>query len=587
MRPGYPSPSVRLIPGLFALSAGLLFLSTAPGFAGSAPLRNELFRLTASDAAADAAFGYAVAADGNLAVVGAPFADGSTGAVYVFDLVSREEVFKLTASDADSGDLFGNSVAVFGTIAVVGAPGDDAMATEAGAAYVFDLANGQQQLKLTAPGAAAQDLFGWSVAVHDTAAVVGAIRYGAFIRVNVGAAFLFDVRNGDLIHELNLGPFGNSKDFGRAVAIDGSQVLVGAPFADVLETGAIYWFRRSDYHFGNLVSGGQAQAWLGYSVAMGDWRVGGAPNGNCGYTSGLVQVETTFPAITPDSCRTDQFGWSCASRGKAVLIGAPLDSVNEGTANLYTVGSFGARTYDAVLMPAERQTFDRAGHAVALTGTGLGVVGAPYYDGAAVDMGAVYVFDVSTPTPVRLLRFSARRQGAAGVLEWAIADGGDLAGFHVFGGEAGAERVRLTREPLTGGTEFTFVDTRAPSGSADYWLQELSRSGNTVWHGPVTLSPAVTVPVLTVSRPFPNPFAGATRVSFTLTRAAAVEASVFDLRGRLVKTLVQGDRDPGTYEILWDGTTGSGTRVPTGVYLLRLRAGSSERVQKVVLLSSG
>jgi hypothetical protein len=586
-------PSVRRIPVQLAVSALLVFQVPAPGFADSAPVRNELFRFTASDAAANAAFGHAVAADGNLAAVGAPFADaGETpgaGAVYVFDLATRNELFTLTAADPDSGDLFGNSVAVFGTIAIVGAPGDDALSAESGAAYVFNLTNGQQQFKLTPPDTASQVLFGWSVAVHDTVALVGAPRYGAFIRLNEGSAFLFDVRDGNPIRELSLDVFSNSRDFGRAVALDGSRILIGAPFADALEIGAIYGLRRADYGLDTIDHGGRVQAWLGYSVTIGDWRVGGAPNGNCGYTSGLVHVATTYltpSPLSPDSCRTDQFGWSCASRGEAVLVGAPLDSVNEGTANLYTVGQSGAQQYEAVLMPAERQTLDRAGHSVAMTEE-LGLVGAPYYDGAAVDMGAVYVFDVSIPTPVHLLRFTVRRQGAAGVLEWTIAEDGDPAGFHVFRQEPGTERVRLTQAPLGGRTEFMFVDAQAPSGPADYWLQELSRTGGAAWHGPVTLSPAASVPALTVSRPFPNPFAAATRVSFVLIRAAPVTVSVFDLRGRLVKTLMEREQDPGTYEILWDGTTGSGARAPMGVYLLRLRAGSRERVQKVVLLSSG
>jgi hypothetical protein len=97
-------------------------------------------------AAAWDSFGYSVAVSGDIAVVGAPWEDAGgvdAGAAYVF---SRDqggtdnwgEVQKLTASDAAAEDLFGYGVAVSGDIAAVGAPGDSAGGQYAGAAYVFE-----------------------------------------------------------------------------------------------------------------------------------------------------------------------------------------------------------------------------------------------------------------------------------------------------------------------------------------------------------------------------------------------------------------------------------------------------------------
>ena len=84
---------------------------------------------------------------------------------------------KLTASDAAADDQFGYSVAVAGDTAVVGAHSDDTLAgTDAGSAYVFVRSGGAwtQQAKLTASDAAAGDHFGISVAVAGDTAVVGA-----------------------------------------------------------------------------------------------------------------------------------------------------------------------------------------------------------------------------------------------------------------------------------------------------------------------------------------------------------------------------------------------------------------------------
>ena len=83
---------------------------------------------------------------------------------------------KLTASDAAANDLFGISVAVAGDTVVVGAYIDDAPASaNAGSAYVFVRSGGAwtEQQKLTASDAAAFDLFGVSVAVSGDTVVAG------------------------------------------------------------------------------------------------------------------------------------------------------------------------------------------------------------------------------------------------------------------------------------------------------------------------------------------------------------------------------------------------------------------------------
>jgi hypothetical protein len=101
-------------------------------------------RLTASDASQSAAFGHAVALDGDRVVVGA-FGDGdTTGAAYVFDPEpSGWREIKVTAPDGTPGDAFGTSVAVQGDTIVAGAHLDDTPAEDAGSVtvstLVFDL----------------------------------------------------------------------------------------------------------------------------------------------------------------------------------------------------------------------------------------------------------------------------------------------------------------------------------------------------------------------------------------------------------------------------------------------------------------
>jgi hypothetical protein len=70
----------------------------------------------------------------------------------------------------------------------------------------------------------------------------------------------------------------------------------------------------------------------------------------------------------------------------------------------------------------------------------------------------------------------------------------------------------------------------------------------------------------------PNPFDDATTVAFALPRKGNTRLEVFDLLGRRVRVLADGEREPGRYQIRWDGRDGAGRRLAGGVYVLRLDA---------------
>jgi len=59
---------------------------------------------------------------------------------------------------------------------------------------------------------------------------------------------------------------------------------------------------------------------------------------------------------------------------------------------------------------------------------------------------------------------------------------------------------------------------------------------------------------------------------------------VFTPDGRRVRTLLDGERPAGAFEMVWDGTDDAGTRLASGVYLVRLRAGERTDGGKLLLL---
>ncbi len=69
---------------------------------------------------------------------------------------------------------------------------------------------------------------------------------------------------------------------------------------------------------------------------------------------------------------------------------------------------------------------------------------------------------------------------------------------------------------------------------------------------------------------YPNPFNPTTTISFSLVERGSVQLEIYDITGKKVTTLVDGERDAGNYSVVWSGQDGSGKQVASGVYFYRL-----------------
>ena len=83
---------------------------------------------------------------------------------------------------------------------------------------------------------------------------------------------------------------------------------------------------------------------------------------------------------------------------------------------------------------------------------------------------------------------------------------------------------------------------------------------------------------------YPNPFNPKTSIRFDLPTPGAVELSVYDVKGRLVTTLVDGDMLAGSHEVVWQGRDAQGAPVSSGVYFARVIAGGDAVSKKMLLL---
>lgn len=280
---------------------------------------DEVVKAIANDREIDDRFGYAVAIDGNWAAIGAygddfGGANPNMGSVYIFEqqgLNNWIQVQKLVASDQGDYDRFGWSVDIHGDFLVVGAYGEDDdvsgsnALSKAGSAYFFKNIAGTwtEMQKVVASDRDADDEFGWSVAIYDSTAIIGAHiedhdPLGNDFKYHSGSVYSFVLGTNNIWAEtqkicaddrwvdMNY-PNGYSGEdladqFGGSVSIWGDWMVVGAHHHDYATTspltgalwssGAAYIFERTGGIWNQVqkVQNFDRESWdrFGYDVAI-------------------------------------------------------------------------------------------------------------------------------------------------------------------------------------------------------------------------------------------------------------------------------------------------------------------------------
>ncbi len=115
-------------------------------------------------------------------------------------------------------------------------------------------------------------------------------------------------------------------------------------------------------------------------------------------------------------------------------------------------------------------------------------------------------------------------------------------------------------------------------GTLNQWCLNIGYAGT------ITDAPEDTPRVLALERNVPNPFNPQTTIAFSVPRAGKVKLAVFDLRGRLVTTLVDGELIAGRHQAVWRGHDDQGHQVASGTYVYRLTADGQTVTDKMLLL---
>jgi hypothetical protein len=590
-----------------------------------------------------AAFGSSVAIREGIAVIGA----SSENAAYVFTsstLTPWEQQARLSASDGVEGDGFGSSVSVSGNKLAAGAPGHSAGGNGSGATYIFELeeAAWQQQSKLSDNETAAEDQFGYAVAIGGDLAVVGA-RQDDDGGSNAGSAYIFGRRRLDWTRQAKLiaNDIAPGDLFGYSAAISGETAVIGAFGQDAAgrDSGAVYIFVRSGLNWiqqakligtdiGKLDHFGESIAIDGDTVIIGASR-----KDNISRDSGAVYIfvrngttwtqEAKLQLDTPVA--GDLFGYSVAISGNTAVVGAhSRDEAGQDAGAAYVfVRNAGIWILQAQLISPDAGIGDEFGFAVAVSGDTT-LISAPKDDRSETDTGSVYVFVRRGTDWIQQAKLIASDAEANDEFGSAVAFSEESAiiGAWKDGEEDTGSVYTFLRSNfswtqkrlISGGTgqfdrfgfsvgisgHFAVVGafgsdaSGKDSGSASifngvdlgFLPEDFFRPVDPTSLEHTTLGQIKHTALL---QNYPNPFNPETWLPYVLAEKAPVIIRIYDIKGLLVRELDLGIQQTGVYfgkekAAYWDGKDQLGRTVSSGIYFYTLTAGDFQATRSMVIL---
>lgn len=475
-------------------------------------------------------------------------------------------------SDAAAGDLFGSSVAIDGPHAFVGSPRAGDYGTTSGgiSTYRRDSTGWQLGSRLEVQEVGDFDQFGGAVAMSRLQAVVGA-RGDDQQSSNAGAAYVFQWGDTSWVEQakLTVEESGADDQLGFSVDISNNYVLVGAPghsVGDTLENaGAAYLFVRDStgWRADTMLTAGQPEPGdhFGRAVALdGTYALVGArdrdtPERYAGAAYIFERSDEDWSLVetltAPEPQADGYFGGSVAVSGQRALVGAwgeDLEVTNAGAVYSYARDSEGWNSESKITAP-DPAPDDRFGFAVAMD-TLRAVVGAVWSDVQGNGSGAAHVYEYADGQWQHHERFAPDSL-----------QGGDEFGYAVALDEYGSVLVGARGTDGEGGD----------AGSA--WIEESSSQT------PVSREGSDLPSEVALAPNYPNPFNPSTTIPYRVAETTPVRLEVYDLRGRLVATLVDRVHAPGRYTVQW-----SGGEHPSGVYLYRLSTDKRQHTRSMILV---
>lgn len=197
-------------------------------------------------------------------------------------------------------------------------------------------------------------------------------------------------------------------------------------------------------------------------------------------------------------------------------------------------------------------------------------------------------FNFDNPTPVELMAFKYFHRGNNIILNWSTATETQNYGWEiersVINKETNKPSVWQTIGFVKGSgnsnspKEYSFIDNTALYGEYAYRLKQIDIDGTTSYSDELRVFVGQKPQVYDL-KPFPNPMNPVAKIRYEVPEYSLVNISIYDITGRLIKTLINENKEPGIYEIEFDGR-----QLASGIYLSVLRSNGITITRKVQLI---
>jgi hypothetical protein len=147
-------------------------------------------------------------------------------------------------------------------------------------------------------------------------------------------------------------------------------------------------------------------------------------------------------------------------------------------------------------------------------------------------------------------------------------------------GGSGGVSLTFDVDPAAVPGQLGYIDLWLTSATGDSALVEVGLEAGAVTGAEDGATPRPAV----LFQNYPNPFNPSTSIEFHLPRREQVSLRVYDVSGRLVRTIVEETLERGDYRFTWDGHNDRGATVASGVYFYMLKSDSISQARKAVLL---
>lgn len=336
----------------------------------------------------------------------------------------------------------------------------------------------------------------------------------------------------------------------------------------------------------------------------------------CNYDEGDFSLDEMTPAVTSDGEVMGAFGIGCSGNVMAPATIVAVDDIPEDQGGRVYV-TFEKSIFDTDQpQRTEMYTIERLDGDTWVGLNSVGAYGSELYVVEATTLGdstsadlmmsefrvianmdeGIFIsephsgFSIDNIAPSRLVNLFAEHSNGIVYLNWDASDANDFSHYNIYHGRS-QDFIPNSENLLGTHSNPNFEHDVAELGDHYYILSAVDIHENESEYSDIvsvnllSLLDVHGIPeVYTLHQNFPNPFNPTTQIKYDLPEDALVNISIYDVMGRMIRSLSYGQKSAGYHSLQWDATNDIGESVSAGMYIYTIQAGDYRATKKMVLL---